>query len=57
MWEMRRDIVKQFRIHNTKGVVISLVLPVDRKVKLIWQSLANDVRLGRKVVSDHTRPE
>ena len=57
MWEMRRDIVKQFRIHNTKGVVISLVLPVDRKVKLIWQSLANDARLGRKVVSDHTRPE
>ena len=44
------DIVKQFRIHNTKGVVISLVLPVDREAKLIWQSLTNDVRLGRKVV-------
>jgi len=47
------DIVKQFCVHNTRGVVsslIHLVLPVDREAKLIWQSLANDVRLGGEVV-------
>lgn len=49
---MRRDIVKQFRTHNTMGVVISLVLPVDREVKLILFELNGG---GQQGLSNYTQ--
>ena len=47
------DIVSQFCVHNTRGVVgslVHLVLPVDREARLIWQGLASDARLGGEVM-------
>ena len=47
------DIVQQFCVHNTRGVVTSLIhleMPVDREARLIWQSLAIDSRLGGDVL-------
>jgi hypothetical protein len=47
------DIVRQFCVHNTRGVVsslIHLVLPVDREARLVWQSLAGEARLGGEVL-------
>lgn len=46
-------VVQQFCVHNTRGVVNSLIhltLPVDREARLIWQSLASDNRLGGEVL-------
>ena len=45
------DIIVQFSVHNTRAVVFSLVnMEADREVRLIWQSLAGDGRLGEETV-------
>ena len=47
------EVVKQFAVHNTRGVVFSLVnmeLPVDSETMMIWQCLAGDLRLAGEVV-------
>eukprot|EP00092_Neocalanus_flemingeri_P105615 GFUD01135406.1.p1 GENE.GFUD01135406.1~~GFUD01135406.1.p1 ORF type:complete len:827 (+),score=184.53 GFUD01135406.1:272-2482(+) len=47
------EVVQQFCVHNTRGVVVSLIhleLPVDREARLIWQSLASENRLGGEVL-------
>ena len=47
------EIVRSFCVHNTRAVVSSLVnmeLPPDSDTVLIWQSLAQDLRLAGEVV-------
>ena len=45
------DVIVQFSVHNTRAVVFSLVnMEADREVRLIWQSLAGDGRLGEETV-------
>merc|ERR1719419_501723 len=43
------EVIHQFCVHNTRGVVTSLVhLPmlIDREAKLVWQCVAGDTRVG-----------
>ena len=45
------DVIVQFSVHNTRAVVFSLVnMEADTEVRLIWQSLAAERRLGEETV-------
>jgi len=47
------EVIHQFCVHNTRGVVTSLVhlpMPIDREAKLVWQCLAGDTRVGGEVI-------
>ena len=49
------EVVKNFCVHNTRGVVASLVnmeLPGDKETSLIWQRLAGEPRLAAEVVTE-----